>query len=244
MASSISHDLRHYLAAVYANAEFLSEARGSLEERAQMLGEVRLATYGMTDLLDSLLVFSRTGMALRLTREPMGPVVERALALIRAHPQAENVSIEMVPGEQQDQGPVSPDACLDVRKVERAIYNLVLNACQATRGNTGSRIVTVTLTISGDEIALRVADNGSGIPEVVRESLFEPFVSEGKECGTGLGLTVAYRVAQEHGGTVVVESSRPGHTVFLLMLQRGLPAGSNTPPMQEDEHPDFARSGL
>lgn len=247
MANSISHDLRHYLAAVYANAEFLSESTGSMEERAQMLGEVRLATYGMTDLLDSLLVFSRTGLALRLTQEPMQRVVENALALIRAHPEANGVSIEFQPPPPGTPFAYPGEARLDVRKVERAIYNLVLNGCQATRDNTGRRIVTVTVSFSEEEIAIRVADNGNGVPEAVRESLFEPFVSEGKESGTGLGLTVAYRVALEHGGSVSLESTRPGQTVFLLVLQRGLVTDLATGPAatQEEENATLAatRSG-
>ena len=187
-----------------------------------MLAEVRLATYGMTDLLDSLLVFSRTGMALRLTQEPIQPIVEHALALIRAHPEADGVSIVFQPPVPEVPFASPGDARLDVRKVERAIYNLVLNGCQATRDNLGPRIVTVAMLFSRTEIELRVTDNGNGVPEAVRNSLFEPFVSEGKESGTGLGLTVAYRVALEHGGTVRLESTSPGNTVFLLILKRGL----------------------
>lgn len=233
MASSISHDLRHYLAAVYANAEFLSEAGGTADERASLLSEIRLATYGMTDLIDSLLVFSRTGMALRLMSEPIQLIVERALALVRVHPQAEGVSIEFRTMADNEHS-VLEEVAVDARKLERAIYNLALNACQATRDNSGPRNVAVTLGFTATEVTLRVADNGAGIPESVRESLFEPFVSQGKQSGTGLGLTVAYRVAVEHGGTVLVESSRPGETVFLLTLQRSLA------PQPQPDHSDTA----
>ncbi len=92
MASSISHDLRHYLSAVYANAEFLGYDAASPSERAELLGEVRLGVEGMTELIDSLLLFSRTGQALQPTYESLPFLVERALHLVRTHPDAQDVS--------------------------------------------------------------------------------------------------------------------------------------------------------
>jgi nitrogen-specific signal transduction histidine kinase len=65
-----------------------------------------------------------------------------------------------------------------------------------------------------------VEDSGAGISDALRPHLFEPFVSEGKESGTGLGLTVAQRIAIEHGGDVALESKAgvAGKTVFLLTI--------------------------
>ena len=65
-----------------------------------------------------------------------------------------------------------------------------------------------------------VEDNGPGVPEEIRVTLFEPFVSKGKQGGTGLGLTLADRIAREHGGAVELESSEPGRTVFCLSLDK------------------------
>ena len=63
MASSVSHDLRHYLASVYANSEFLASPTLRSTERAELFNEIRMAVNGTTDMLDSLLIFSRTGAA-------------------------------------------------------------------------------------------------------------------------------------------------------------------------------------
>ena len=65
MASSVSHDLRHYLAAIYANAEFLASDRFSPKERAEIFGEIRAAVGGTTEMLESLLIFSRTGASVQ-----------------------------------------------------------------------------------------------------------------------------------------------------------------------------------
>jgi nitrogen-specific signal transduction histidine kinase len=78
------------------------------------------------------------------------------------------------------------------------------------------------LEVEAKHIIVSVTDNGAGVPESIRNSLFEPFVSEGKQKGTGLGLTLAHCVAAEHGGEVVLLSSRPGETIFQMKVAREL----------------------
>ena len=63
-----------------------------------------------------------------------------------------------------------------------------------------------------------IHDNGSGIPQPVRESLFQPFVSHGKENGIGLGLAVVQKIIQDHGGQVNVQRTGPEGTVFRVIL--------------------------
>jgi len=213
MASSISHDLRHYLSAVYANAEFLGYDAIGPDERLELLSEIRQGVRGMTDLIDSLLLFSRTGQSLQLSFESLPFLAERAIAMVRAHPDVHNVHIVLEPMAQIE-------GWLDVRKIERAIYNLLLNACQAARLGSGIPEVRIGLTEDGEQIYFLITDDGPGVPESIRESLFQPFVSVGKPSGTGLGLTLAQKIAQEHGGTVVLHESRPGCTVFQFSIAK------------------------
>jgi signal transduction histidine kinase len=107
----------------------------------------------------------------------------------------------------------------DPAKVERVMLNLLFNACEAVSPDTGKVEVTSRVTVEGIEI--RVGDNGPGIPESIRENLFQPFVSFGKEKGTGLGLTVVQKIMQDHGGEVCVErTDANGSTFKLLFPQR------------------------
>jgi signal transduction histidine kinase len=76
--------------------------------------------------------------------------------------------------------------------------------------------VSVRTTDRGTEI--RVSDNGPGIPGSIGQTLFEPFVSYGKQRGTGLGLAVVHNVMQQHGGEAIVERTGPDGTTFLLRL--------------------------
>jgi signal transduction histidine kinase len=209
MASSISHDLRHSLAAVVANAEFLLEGRLSAEQREELYQEVRIAVNQMTELIDSLLEFSRTRESLRLAHGNIKVSVERVVQAIRTHPRFHQVGITIHPD-----GDCS--GCFDAKKLERAFYNLLLNACEAVPAEDGR--ITVDLEQVGADIQIRVSDNGHGIPESIRGKLFEPFVSVGKENGTGLGLTVVQKIVQDHGGDVVVEQTSQAGTVFRVTL--------------------------
>ena len=210
MASSVSHDLRHYLAAVYANAEFLMNARLSEAERNELFEEIRMAVHGTTDLIDSLLVFSRSSAGALLSH-----ILDRAVALVKAHPDAQSVQVQILPCVPQE-----PEILVDARQVERAVYNLLLNACQAARSSSRSRCVTAQIRIEASVVKLHIVDDGAGVADAIRENLFQPFVSEGKQNGTGLGLTMAHVVAREHGGSVNLLRSCPGETIFVLSLAR------------------------
>jgi len=223
MASSVSHDLRHYLAAVYANSEFLASGRLSEEERNEIFADIRAAVHGTTDMIESLLIFSRTGASVRRSPELMSTLVDRAVTLIRSHPDADGVKLVGNYGE-----PATTSAQVDGKQIERALYNLLLNACQAARMNGADANVTITLEAQKEHIVVRVIDNGPGIPESIRDRLFEPFVSEGKQKGTGLGLTLAHCIAEEHDGEVVLASSCPGETIFQMRVTREIRIASVT----------------
>jgi signal transduction histidine kinase len=213
MASSISHDLRHYLSAMYANAEFMSDANLAPSEREELFNEIRSAVKGMTDLLDSLLLFTQTGRALHPEFESVAFMIQRAASLVRSHPDARDVSITL-------NGLSSLEIWMDSRKLGRAIYNLLLNGAQASKRGTEPPSVTLTLSEDAEFIRISVGDTGTGVPESIRQTMFLPFVSAGKVNGLGLGLTLAQQIAQEHGGHVTLERSDRGQTLFTLVLAK------------------------
>jgi signal transduction histidine kinase len=231
MASSVSHDLRHYLAAVYANAEFLSASSLSPEERLDLFTDIQIAVHGATELLDSLLIFSKTGAAKRRELDSLPKIAEKAISLLRAHPDAEGVAIRL-----ECDDPAGGYAFVDAKQMQRAIYNLLLNACQSARRAEGRREAMVSIATEKRTISIRFTDTGPGVAENIRKSLFEPFVSEGKQSGTGLGLTLANAIAKEHGGAVILLSSKPGETIFELTLPVEDFSGASTQvtPGQQD----------
>jgi signal transduction histidine kinase len=231
MASSISHDLRHSLAAIVANAEFLCESRLSSDQREELYQEVRVAVNQMTDLIDSLLEFSRTRESLRPTYGNVRDSVERVVQAIRSHPEFHPVRITL----SQEGG---SSGWFDAKKLERALYNLLLNSCEAVVPESGRIHLGLNEVRGGVEI--RVSDNGRGIPESIRGQLFEPFISHGKENGTGLGLTVVQKIVQDHGGDVIVEKTSAEGTVFRLLLP--LTSSSQSGPQGKPGRKPLART--
>jgi signal transduction histidine kinase len=209
MASSISHDLRHPLTAVLANAEFLAEPNLSARQREELYLEIRVAVHRLTDLIDSLLELSRPAESLSLTETVVEHSASRAIELIRAHPEFHKVTVGIASGG-------THYAMCDPRKMERVFYNLLLNSCQSVQGNGGH--VSLTVQNSSSQLAIRVIDDGPGLDASIRDKVFHPFVSHGKENGTGLGLTIAQKIVQDHSGQLQVEQSAPGCTVMLITL--------------------------
>ena len=209
MASSISHDLRHSLAAVMANAEFLCESNLTPGQREDLYAEIRIAVNQMTDLIESLLEFSRTRESLRPTYGDVRSAVDRAVQGVKAHPEFQRIRIRI-------SGEGSSEGWFDFKKLERALLNLLLNACEAVPAESGK--IDIALKRKAESLEIRIQDNGPGIADAVRDRLFEPFVSHGKENGTGMGLTVVQKIVQDHGGDVTVEQTSGSGTTFRAQI--------------------------
>lgn len=210
-ADSISHDLRHYLAAVVANAEFLYEAEKLKMNKDEIYGEIQTASNQMLDLLDSLRELAREGVAISPVPASLEQTVRRAADAVLAIPDLRRRKVSFrTSGEM--------DGVFDPTKIERAFFNLLLNACQATAHGLGE--IRVEIVSSADYFDVRVIDNGSGIPPSIRSNLFDPFVSSGKPNGTGLGLAIVSKILHDHDGSVSVESTSESGTVFLVRLPR------------------------
>jgi signal transduction histidine kinase len=208
MAGTISHDLRHPLTAILAYAEFLSERNLSEAERHDFYQEIRIAVNRMTDEISSLLGLSKQREALHLVHGPVEEIIERAIQSVKVLP--DFAAIEITFKSEECAG------WFDPAKLERVMSNLLFNACEAVSPSSGR--IEVSSRATGKGIEIRISDNGPGIPQSIRENLFEPFVSYGKEKGTGLGLTVVQKIMQDHGGEVGVESTDSDGSTFKLFF--------------------------
>jgi signal transduction histidine kinase len=208
-ASSISHDLRHPLTVVVANSEFLCDTHLRPSEREELYREIRTAVNQMTDLVDSLLEFSNARDSLRRVFGRVEETVMDAVHTLHAHPDfhRSNISISC-------EGHC--ETWFDQRKIERAIVNLLRNACEVAAAESGQ--VEVQLRETRHHVEIRILDNGPGVPQAIRDKLFQPFVSFGKQNGVGLGLAIVQKIFEDHGGDARLESSEAGKTVFRLTL--------------------------
>ena len=210
-ASSISHDLRHYLAALVANAEFLYEAERLKLNRDEVYGEIKTASEQMTDLLDSLRELSRGEGSISPRAAAIDETIRHAVDAVRARAEMRNRNISI-----HASGDMS--GTFDPQKIERVFFNLVLNACEASVQPLSE--ISIEMHSSPELFDIRVTDRGSGVPAPICDTLFDPFVSFGKSNGTGLGLAIVSKVIHDHGGSVVVEETSPSGTTFLVRLPR------------------------
>jgi signal transduction histidine kinase len=209
MASSVSHDLRHSLAAIMANAEFLCESNLTPSQREDLYAEIRIAVNQMTELIESLLEFSRTRESLRPSFGDVRSAIDRAVQGVKAHPEFQRIRFRIT-------GEGSTEGWFDFKKLERALLNLLLNACEVVPSQAGK--IDIGLRRTSESLEIRIADNGPGVAEAIRDRLFEPFVSHGKENGTGMGLTVVQKILQDHGGEVTLEQTSSSGTTFRIKL--------------------------
>ena len=115
-----------------------------------------------------------------------------------------------------------PVPCL-AGELNQAFLNIIINAAHAIEESTGGRTkgaIVVSTALSGDWVEVRISDNGSGIPDEVRERIFDPFfTTKAVGRGTGQGLSIARSViADKHGGTLTVDSEPGNGTTFIIRL--------------------------
>jgi signal transduction histidine kinase len=112
-------------------------------------------------------------------------------------------------------------AAIDPAKIHRALDNIFTNAMEVL-GPGGA--IAVQISSDSETARIAISDTGPGIPDEIRDSLFEPFATSGKDLGTGLGLAVARKAIEDHGGVIRAHSEPGTGTTFEIELPLGLPS--------------------
>jgi signal transduction histidine kinase len=216
LVALISHDLRHPLTAILANAEFLTQSNISAMERNDFYQEIRCAIDRMNELVSSLLECSKGRDTLRPGARNIVDTVERAIRMTSVRQEFRGITIK-----HHHEGLAV--GWFDSNRLERVVANLVLNACEAVSPDSGQIVITTT----GDRACLQIGvwDNGHGIPRTIQDSVFEPFVSYGKAEGSGLGLAIAKKIVEDHGGEIYLDERSETGTLFTITIPFAIPDG-------------------
>jgi two-component system, NtrC family, sensor histidine kinase HydH len=158
-------------------------------------------------LVTRFLDFARP-LALRLEKTEITEVIDQAVAQVEKYTPPLEVSID------KNYSPDIPPLLLDGQLIERVLYNLLLNAAQASPPHSS---ITVKTRPLGDMVEVSVIDRGAGIAPKDRESIFNPFFTT-KSSGVGLGLAIVSKIVDEHGGRITVESEPGDGSVFRVFL--------------------------
>ena len=206
----LAHELRNPLAGLKGAAQLLGRRVGDDASR-ELVGLIDGEVGRLTALLDQLLTPAppRPHAALNIHA-----VLERVLRLAESDA---GWAVRLL----RDYDPSLPEFNGDPDRLTQALWNLVRNAIEAGAGNITLRTRAEHGVRIGEDahplvLRLEIVDDGRGVPEALAERVFLPLVS-GRAEGSGLGLALAQQVAREHRGSLAYRS-RPGHTVFTLLL--------------------------
>jgi PAS domain S-box-containing protein len=217
--SGVAHELNNPLATILACAERLAGRRLDEGTRKE-LDAIHNAADRAARIVRNLQTFARKRHTTRSAVD-LNQIVRDTVALRAYDQQVAHIVIE------DALAPDLPPVFVDPHQIQQIVLNLIINAEQAMgeAHGRGRLLLRSWHDAEADAIVLEVNDDGPGVPEEVQAKIFDPFFTTkvvGK--GTGLGLTVAYAIAQEHGGRITLASPQAGGTSFHLELPiTGLP---------------------
>jgi signal transduction histidine kinase len=201
--AKISHDLRNILTSALLVADRLQETADPVAKRAA--NTLIPAVERAAELVSRTVDFAREGP----------PAITRSAVSLRAL--VDEVAAVVSPDETgpiiDNQVPAALVLPLDRAQIYRVLINLLRNAAEA-----GATLISLSVEGENGHTELLVADNGPGLPARVQENLFRPFTGSGKRGSTGLGLAIARDLVRAHGGDLVLRSTGPHGTAFVLGL--------------------------
>jgi signal transduction histidine kinase/CheY-like chemotaxis protein len=227
--SGVAHELNNPLATILTCAERLAERPHDDSVRRGLdtiLGEAERAAR----IVRSLLTFARKRQTTR-TMVDLNEVVRETLAMRQYEQRVTNIAIvdALAAG--------LPQVFADPHQIQQVLLNLIINAEQAmlSANGRGSLVLRTWYDPDRNAVLLEVNDDGPGIPEEVQSKIFDPFFTT-KEVGkgTGLGLTVAYAIMQDHGGQISLRSAGgQGASFFVELPAAGVGARRKRPVVAE-----------
>ena len=220
MTGTIAHDMRGPLTAIFNRIELvrmMTEAAGKLESVDDDLVAIEDAVRRVNSMIQELLEFVRgNNVTLNLQPIRVSTFFERLTEDVAAT--LKNVDIAF---EQEGVGDLDVEIEMDKDRITRVLENLVSNSRDAVAGVDGKTDGTVWMRAEAtkDQLIVRIADNGPGIPDEAVKNLFQPFATAGKANGTGLGLSIVQNLVTAHDGRIDVDLHPPeGGAAFTMTL--------------------------
>jgi PAS domain S-box-containing protein len=205
MAAVVAHEVRNPLAGIKGAVQVLMSRREAGHDELPVMRDIVARIDALSELINDLMVFARP-RAPRLAQLELRSVLSEAIAVARRDPASQAVAITI----EGDSLPIVGDEEL----IRAAVLNLLLNAAQAMAGRGRIR---VTVGPRDERAVIAIHDDGPGIPADLRDRVLEPFVTT-KARGGGLGLPIAKRTAELHGGTLSLACPDTGGTLVTIAL--------------------------
>jgi len=208
LSAGLAHEIRNPLSTIKTSAEMLALNVPSDNALAhEMAGFISSEVDRTNSLVTRFLDFARP-LSVRLEQTDLIQLIDRAVSDIEKHSPPLDVTIY------KNYAPDIPPFRLDGQLMERVVYNLLLNAAQAS---PAQGTVTVKTRQFNSTVEIAVIDRGPGIEPKHLENIFNPFFTT-KPTGVGLGLAIVSKIVDEHGGRITVESEPGEGSVFRVYL--------------------------
>jgi two-component system, cell cycle sensor histidine kinase and response regulator CckA len=223
LAAGVAHDFNNLLVAILGNIELARQTQDP-NEHAELLDEAGHAALRARDLTSQLLAFGRR-QPLKQRKVDIATLVRDTIRMLqRLIPEVIEVKLDITESAVTVLG--------DAGQLEQALVNLCVNARDAMP-NGGALMIQCfsdnnVLHPTNLDAVIIVSDTGSGIPEELQSKVFDPFFTT-KATGTGLGLSTAYGVVTQHGGTLAITSDGETGTSFTIRLPAELASGADVP---------------
>jgi two-component system, NtrC family, sensor histidine kinase PilS len=226
LSASLAHEIKNPLASIRSAVEQISRMPAVSDDQRTLTGLVMRESDRLSRLLSEFLDFARVRVA-RADAVDLAHIARDAASLAAAHPDRDDsvrVTCVMPEGDSVN---IEGDADL----LHRAVFNLALNAVQASPPHAEVRVevargcfdpLPAGIAFEGEAVSVRVTDAGSGIPAGIRDRMFDPFFTT-KANGNGLGLAVVHRAIEAHSGLVFVDNGLRGGTRFTVILPTAQP---------------------
>jgi PAS domain S-box-containing protein len=211
MAAQVAHEIRNPLVTIGLGVQYLEKGLEPDSTRRKAVQRITRQLERLEQTVNEFLSFSKPS-SLRFERRALGEVVDDTMEIFSAHLQEHHITL----GKEYD--PDLPPVLLDAEQIERAVADLVMNAVEAMPQGGKITIRTGLVEKPGGPMAeLSIADTGVGILPENMDKIFEPFFSTHAK-GTGLGLPIARRIIEEHGGTITAASDPGQGATFTILL--------------------------
>ncbi|MFO8056173.1 MAG: response regulator [bacterium] len=210
MAGGVGHEINNPLGGILGITQLLLSDPVEDKQLKEDLETIQNAALHCSEIVKNLLSFSRGSDRKQRDMSSLPKMVEEVLTLIGHTFRNKNVQLD------KDIPTAFPYLVVNQHQIKQVLINLLVNAEQAS-GN-GSKVHLRARRNEDRTISIEVADHGKGIPQEIKEKIFDPFFTTKPEGeGTGLGLSVSYRIVQEHGGKITVDSNEEGTSVCLVL---------------------------
>ncbi len=219
MVNSIIHDFKNPFTLISLAAQIIHQMHDD-ERTRKLCGNIEAQIARMVEMANEVGEFSKGQQKLNLSRVALQELLQKFRNLNEPYFHRSDLTLEI------SCDPVTIEG--EENKLLRVLQNLVTNAIDAVEEVHQAK-VTVSVKERHDLAEITVSDNGRGIPEEIRDRLFEPFVTYGKRLGTGLGTAIAKSIVESHHGKISFVSTNKG-TTFTIVLPKNQPTGA-VPPL-------------